>query len=1240
MLNYLIKTLILAVFSFIVIFFYYFGDVSHVENFDWYISYIIIVWIIYSVYKYFQLELSEEKAEFSLIKIFSFFLLHLFVLSILFFTLNDQSIWNWIALFFKIIFFSFIPVSIVLITLSFWRKIVSYLPNAQKESSIYKFIISLWLWFFSFVFLLDIIWILWFYNLYVVFAILIWFIVFAKNELLETFNSIWNYKFEVDIEEGSYLRLLSSEFLFIVSTLVLSVSLISIVRPFPIWWDDLWVYMNFPHLMAEAGSIIALWNMYAWQTFTWIGYMFGSPTQAFFLNNVWGILSFIVLVLAISDLLKSKVKTFVNIPLLTGTIFISLPMVVFQQAKDMKIDPGLFFISIITLYLVLKYYLRLNNISYLEKVKSFVNDKILHKKFNRSNLSIIFVIWLLAWFAFSIKFTSLLLISAIIWLRFYARLGVLWFISYLSIFFAIFTRANLWKMMNVVVNPERIPWFETNFAIVFWLIWVSLLLYTTLKNKIVAKKFFMELGVFLLWIILALLPWLGKNIVESYPKISIWTVISWTSERYKFDSSLIYSDEELKIIEDTKKSRRMSAEWTSGNEDLWRYFGYETWINNYVKLPWNLTMQKNQWWEYTDIWFIFLALLPVVLLFLPFRKKWYAYFIVLLLLLELLTFIPWSNSVIDNSKLSNISSDTKNIVFSGNTLVLKNLNSWKDIFDIKIRNYISINDIKSVVNENNTYESVEKRIMDLFYKELENKVVNSKLWKDIVLLQWKELSDSDFNFIKELRLNYNNYSIFNSEINSINSLEKFIDKNNLWSDKENLIYLWKSNRTINQSISDFFAKFSLPFWYIIILLIFFIPTLYLLFTLNDEKESWKINLFKLNLIFTSFYTFLWAISAFWIVWYWITMYFSFLLAIAISIYYLSSYTNKTSEKEFYIKWFWSLVLSLIIIIYFVNSAIPHSFTNLKWAWYDKYKRWEITTINAPYLYHSEYLKILFHTNILESKRQDFLKEYISEDIKTAVSWIEKMDIFTVRLILNELIKKQPSFARSAKESLTRIYKNISNPNEEYKNTTWIYRIWTFLRYHISENNKRLLEDSLIFTFNDYIYDDNINKTVENLKKLWLEYLLVDLNAATIDKDERHNLTTRFERLLKTFTSDKLELIETDSICLKVALEEFNKSEKFSEDYDRFMTIAWVNYESYTEEWKTIWRWTKLFKCYETINTLIKDEKIDETNYNYLLNINAYVKADENKEKFSDVNNVYKLLQGQVKHGYKVLFRIK
>jgi hypothetical protein len=73
-------------------------------------------------------------------------------------------------------------------------------------------------------------------------------------------------------------------------------------------------------------------------------------------------------------------------------MFISMPMIVFQQAKDMKLDPGLFFISIIVVYLTFKYYLKLDNKTYLEKVKLFINNKLLHKIFNLSNLIIILII--------------------------------------------------------------------------------------------------------------------------------------------------------------------------------------------------------------------------------------------------------------------------------------------------------------------------------------------------------------------------------------------------------------------------------------------------------------------------------------------------------------------------------------------------------------------------------------------------------------------------------------------------------------------------------------------------------------------------------------------------------------------------------------------------------------------------------------------------------------------------------
>ena len=79
--------------------------------------------------------------------------------------------------------------------------------------------------------------------------------------------------FENDSSKASFSYLTSSEFLFFVLTLLVSVNLISIVRPVPIGWDDLGVYMNYPNLMAQAESLLSLGSMYAWQVFTGVGYM-------------------------------------------------------------------------------------------------------------------------------------------------------------------------------------------------------------------------------------------------------------------------------------------------------------------------------------------------------------------------------------------------------------------------------------------------------------------------------------------------------------------------------------------------------------------------------------------------------------------------------------------------------------------------------------------------------------------------------------------------------------------------------------------------------------------------------------------------------------------------------------------------------------------------------------------------------------------------------------------------------
>jgi len=47
-----------------------------------------------------------------------------------------------------------------------------------------------------------------------------------------------------------------------------------------------------------------------------------------------------------------------------------MPMIVFQQAKDMKLDPGLFFISIIALYMLFEFYMNYKDLKKEEKMLS------------------------------------------------------------------------------------------------------------------------------------------------------------------------------------------------------------------------------------------------------------------------------------------------------------------------------------------------------------------------------------------------------------------------------------------------------------------------------------------------------------------------------------------------------------------------------------------------------------------------------------------------------------------------------------------------------------------------------------------------------------------------------------------------------------------------------------------------------------------------------------------------------
>ena len=108
-------------------------------------------------------------------------------------------------------------------------------------------------------------------------------------------------------------------------------------------------------------------------------------------------------------------------------MFYAMPMVIFQQAKDMKLDPGLFFVSVIGIYgmvyLFLRYRENLEELSVQEKETAPLAFFSHHK-----NLAYILVIGTIVGLAFAIKFTTLMLILGLLGVIFYAKLGLAGFV--------------------------------------------------------------------------------------------------------------------------------------------------------------------------------------------------------------------------------------------------------------------------------------------------------------------------------------------------------------------------------------------------------------------------------------------------------------------------------------------------------------------------------------------------------------------------------------------------------------------------------------------------------------------------------------------------------------------------------------------------------------------------------------------------------------------------------------------
>ncbi|TSC80395.1 MAG: Uncharacterized protein G01um101425_49 [Candidatus Peregrinibacteria bacterium Gr01-1014_25] len=116
---------------------------------------------------------------------------------------------------------------------------------------------------------------------------------------------------------------------------------LTVVRPFPIGWDDLGVYLNKPRLIVSYGMLIPQMGSFQWEYLTALGFLlFGydsilGATTAMMINWSEGLLAVLVLYAFVRRFLPKAA-------LLACLLYYTLPLVGHFSFADMKIDNAVF----------------------------------------------------------------------------------------------------------------------------------------------------------------------------------------------------------------------------------------------------------------------------------------------------------------------------------------------------------------------------------------------------------------------------------------------------------------------------------------------------------------------------------------------------------------------------------------------------------------------------------------------------------------------------------------------------------------------------------------------------------------------------------------------------------------------------------------------------------------------------------------------------------------------------------
>ncbi|MEL6968902.1 MAG: hypothetical protein AAFO02_01935 [Bacteroidota bacterium] len=394
--------------------------------------------------------------------------------------------------------------------------------------------------------------------------------------------------------------------------LFIGVNAIGAIKAFPAGFDGAALYLNTTKLIGEYQALPQGGQAYNWSVIMSMGnLLFGSMTVAILLSNLLGVFC----LFAIYRLARHFVS--ISNALLAATIFYTLPAITFHSYFDEKVDLGLLFVSLSTLLLLFEYFFRRQDPG-MEAVQKGT-FRMGRFQLSQELLLWIFVGWL-AGFAFGIKYSALFNILGLGSLLFYRKGGIYAFLGSLLAGLALLFIFGIQRFTGLQLDGVSPLLLGLGLLVPggFFIGWAFRSSYRKLLQTGTI------LGVFALAMVVNYAPWMVKHASENKAVNISALIIGKSPKRAIRIKPRFRADRSNQTAPLNTQNRSIGdVGQEAQREELQRYQGFEAGFPRYLSLPYDVTMNTNlPNRSYLDVGFLWLLLLPLLLLAVKPRQLW------------------------------------------------------------------------------------------------------------------------------------------------------------------------------------------------------------------------------------------------------------------------------------------------------------------------------------------------------------------------------------------------------------------------------------------------------------------------------------------------------------------------------------------------------------------------------------------------------------------------------------------